>query len=73
VTPFAKQCIGEMGPRLRLEVFCEAELRVNITTHSMVPAHSVLTAQEKQTLLVRYKVCGGGGGGGGTGGEPGTW
>lgn len=36
--------------------FLETELVVNITKHVMVPRHSVLTAEEKQTLLQRYKV-----------------
>lgn len=54
-----------MAPRFRLEVFAEAQLRVNITTHSMVPAHAVLSAAEKRTLLERYKVWGGRWGGAG--------
>jgi DNA-directed RNA polymerases I, II, and III subunit RPABC1 len=29
---------------------------VNITKHVMVPKHTVLTQEEKQTLLQRYKV-----------------
>lgn len=36
--------------------FLETELVVNITKHVMVPKHTVLTAEEKQTLLQRYKV-----------------
>ena len=34
----------------------ETELVVNITKHVMVPKHTVLTSEEKQTLLQRYKV-----------------
>jgi DNA-directed RNA polymerases I, II, and III subunit RPABC1 len=36
--------------------FLETELVVNITKHVMVPKHTVLTPEEKQTLLQRYKV-----------------
>lgn len=36
--------------------FLETELVVNITKHVMVPKHTVLTVEEKQTLLQRYKV-----------------
>lgn len=36
--------------------FLETELVVNITKHVMVPKHTVLTSEEKQTLLQRYKV-----------------
>lgn len=40
----------------RIEDFLETELVVNITKHVMVPKHTVLTVEEKQTLLQRYKV-----------------
>jgi DNA-directed RNA polymerases I, II, and III subunit RPABC1 len=36
--------------------FLETELVVNITKHVMVPKHTVLTGEEKNTLLQRYKV-----------------
>jgi DNA-directed RNA polymerases I, II, and III subunit RPABC1 len=39
-----------------LSQFLETELVVNITKHVMVPKHTVLTQEEKQTLLQRYKV-----------------
>jgi len=56
LTPFAKQCLGEMAPKYVIEVFVEAELLVNITKHVLVPIHQVLTQQEKQALLDRYRV-----------------
>jgi DNA-directed RNA polymerase I, II, and III subunit RPABC1 len=56
MTPFAKQCLSEMAPKYYIELFQEAELLVNITKHSLVPQHRILTKEEKQTLLDRYKV-----------------
>eukprot|EP01025_Chloroclados_australasicus_P017370 TRINITY_DN18847_c0_g1_i1.p2 TRINITY_DN18847_c0_g1~~TRINITY_DN18847_c0_g1_i1.p2 ORF type:complete len:206 (+),score=16.75 TRINITY_DN18847_c0_g1_i1:137-754(+) len=40
----------------RIEDFLESELLVNITKHVMVPLHTVLSKDEKETLLKRYKV-----------------
>lgn len=56
MTPFAKQCLSEMAPKYYIELFQEAELLVNITKHTLVPEHRILTREEKQTLLDRYKV-----------------
>ena len=56
MTPFAKQCLSEMAPKYYIELFQEGELLVNITKHSLVPEHRILTREEKQTLLDRYKV-----------------
>ncbi|PSC72105.1 Pre-mRNA-splicing factor SYF1 [Micractinium conductrix] len=56
MTPFAKQCLSEMAPKYYIELFQEAELLVNITKHTLVPQHRILTRDEKQTLLDRYKV-----------------
>lgn len=39
-----------------MEVFTEAELLVNITKHTLVPSHRILSNEEKRTLLERYKV-----------------
>jgi hypothetical protein len=58
MTPFAKQCLSEMAPKYYIELFQEAELLVNITKHALVPQHRILTREEKQTLLDRYKVGG---------------
>ena len=40
----------------RIEYFREAELLVDITEHKLVPRHIVLTPQEKDELLLRYKL-----------------
>lgn len=56
LTPFAKQCLSDLMPRLHIEQFTENELLVNITQHVLVPEHRILTKEEKQTLLERYKV-----------------
>lgn len=56
ITPFAKQSLSEMQPKIMIEVFREAELLVNITKHVLVPEHRVLSTEEKLTLLKRYKV-----------------
>ena len=58
MTPFAKQCLSEMAPKYYIELFQEPELLVNITKHTLVPQHRILTREEKQTLLDRYKVRG---------------
>lgn len=36
--------------------FLETELLVNITKHVMVPKHTILSDEDKQNLLIRYKV-----------------
>ncbi|KAK9805678.1 hypothetical protein WJX72_011420 [[Myrmecia] bisecta] len=56
MTSFAKQCLAEMSSKYYIEVFQEQELLINITKHVLVPEHRLLTAEEKKTLLDRYKV-----------------
>ena len=40
-----------MAAQYRLEEFSEADLLVNITHHTLVPKHEVLTPEEKKSLL----------------------
>jgi len=56
ITPFAKQAVLEMSDSFRIEHFKEAELLVDITDHKLVPVHQVLSQNEKQELLKRYRL-----------------
>lgn len=56
ITPFAKQAVQEMSDSFRIEHFKEAELLVDITSHTLVPEHQVLTPNEKAELLKRYRL-----------------
>ena len=64
LTPFAKQCLGEMAPKYVIEVFVEAELLVNITKHVLVPTHQVLPPPPPShplpaQILAQHGDCGG--------------
>jgi DNA-directed RNA polymerases I, II, and III subunit RPABC1 len=56
ITPFAKQVLQNLAPRLNMEQFHESELLVNITEHVLVPKHILLMAEEKKALLLKYKL-----------------
>ena len=45
------QVIVAMASQYRLEEFSEADLLVNITHHTLVPRHEVLTTDQKKELL----------------------
>jgi len=56
LTPSAQKVITQMAPKYLIEIFSDSELLVNITRHSLVPKHVVLTNDEKKMLLERYKL-----------------
>lgn len=39
-----------------IETFVETDLLVNITHHELVPKHILMSAEEKKTLLDRYRL-----------------
>lgn len=45
------QVIVAMASQYKLEEFSESDLLVNITHHTLVPKHEVLTPEEKKELL----------------------
>ncbi|KAI3650355.1 hypothetical protein MP228_003836 [Amoeboaphelidium protococcarum] len=55
ITPAAAKVMMNL-PKLKFEMFHEAELLVNITEHQLVPKHVLLTAGEKAELLKRYRL-----------------
>jgi DNA-directed RNA polymerase I, II, and III subunit RPABC1 len=56
ITPFAKQAVQEVSDTCHIEHFKEAELLVDITEHTLVPEHIVLSQNEKAELLKRYRL-----------------
>ncbi|OWA49920.1 DNA-directed RNA polymerases I, II, and III subunit RPABC1 [Hypsibius exemplaris] len=56
MTPSAKTSLSDMAPKYIMEHFTEAELMFNVTEHELVPKHVLLTPEEKQELLSRYKL-----------------
>eukprot|EP00056_Hartaetosiga_gracilis_P019623 m.15187 g.15187 ORF g.15187 m.15187 type:complete len:281 (-) comp7820_c0_seq2:268-1110(-) len=45
-----------MNPPVVMEVFYKQELVLNVTKHVYVPKHEILTQEEKEQLLARYKI-----------------
>ncbi|KAI5454552.1 DNA-directed RNA polymerases II 24 kDa polypeptide (RNA polymerase II subunit 5) [Naganishia albida] len=56
MTPAAKKVIQEMQSEYTMEDYAEADLIVNITKHFLVPKHEIMTSEEKQALLQRYRL-----------------
>lgn len=56
ITPIARQALQELSDSFRIEHFKESELLVDITEHTLVPEHQVLSMNEKQELLKRYRL-----------------
>jgi len=58
LTPMAKNFVKELQAShgFRIEYFKDLELLVDITEHKLVPQHDVLSPQQKQELLDRYRL-----------------
>eukprot|EP00752_Nemacystus_decipiens_P005454 g4943.t1 len=58
ITPFARSAIQELCAQREVQVedFKDAELMLDITEHTLVPEHQVLTSEQKAELLKRYKL-----------------
>ncbi|KAI0091349.1 DNA-directed RNA polymerase RPB5 subunit [Irpex rosettiformis] len=56
MTPSARKVIVAMQNHYKLEEFSESDLLVNITHHTLVPKHEVLTPEQKKQLLERYRL-----------------
>ncbi|CAF4275185.1 unnamed protein product [Rotaria sp. Silwood2] len=57
LTPAARDLITELQNKsFSFQVFLESELLINITEHNLVPKHVILTPEEKQELLARYRL-----------------
>ena len=52
----AKQKVQEINKELQVEIFTINELIVNITEHELVPQHILLSKEDKDLLLKRYKI-----------------
>ncbi|SGY62597.1 BQ5605_C007g04712 [Microbotryum silenes-dioicae] len=52
MTPSANKVISAMVSQFTIEAFQESELLVNITHHTLVPKHEVLSTEEKKELLL---------------------
>jgi len=56
MTPSARKVIVAMSAQYKLEEFSESDLLVNITHHTLVPRHDVLSPEEKKALLEKYRL-----------------
>jgi len=52
----AKQKVQDINKELQIEIFTVNELVVNITEHELVPKHILLSKEDKDLLLKRYKI-----------------
>lgn len=53
LSPQTVKVLSLISDKYKLEAFLEVELIVNITKHSLVPKHILLTPDQKKSLLER--------------------
>ena len=56
LTSTAKTALNCYAPQFVMEHFLERELLVNITRHTLVPEHILLTPEQKKALLAQHKL-----------------
>ena len=56
LSPQAKTKLADINQELQVECFNISELMINITEHTYVPKHILLTGEEKKALMKRYKI-----------------
>mmetsp|Transcript_20193 Transcript_20193/g.30018 ORF Transcript_20193/g.30018 Transcript_20193/m.30018 type:complete len:210 (-) Transcript_20193:29-658(-) len=56
LTSMAQNSLKLFAPDYLMEYFTESELLVNITHHTLVPPHELLTKDQKDALLKRHKL-----------------
>jgi DNA-directed RNA polymerase I, II, and III subunit RPABC1 len=58
ITPFAKQEIRKLCAQYSIDMqsFKRLHLQFNLTRHTKVPPHTILSKEEKDQLLMRYNV-----------------
>ena len=54
-TSIARKELDSLHP-CKIEIFTQDELMVNITEHDLVPRHELLTVEQKQEVLKKYRV-----------------
>lgn len=56
ITPAALKIIPAVAAETKIECFVETDLLVNITHHELVPKHVLLSKEQKNALLARYRL-----------------
>ncbi|GAA99801.1 hypothetical protein E5Q_06504 [Mixia osmundae IAM 14324] len=56
ITPPALRALAQAGQHTTAEALSESELLVNITQHTLVPKHEVLSPMDKAELLKKYRL-----------------
>ena len=59
LTPFASKELNHRSDKLDVEILRLSDLSYNVTEHSLVPTHTLLTPTERKDLLTRLKCTSG--------------